>query len=97
MSRSRRKPQSNLPFAAAFALIQMLRDPVQRSEEPFDAPENDSALPKRRRDLSFCELPERFAESYAPFETDYLSAAVSKPLPNKMSGFSRTDSGGESF
>ncbi len=95
MSRSRRKPQSNLPFAAAFALIQMLRDPGQRSEEPFDAPRNDSALPKRREDLSFREMQGRFVEPYAPFETDYLSAAVSKPLPKHVSRFSGMNDGGE--
>lgn len=95
MSRSRRKPQSNLPFAAAFALIQMLRDPGQRSEEPFAVPRNDSALPERREDFLFRERQGRFAEPYASFETDYLSAAVSKPLPKHVSRFSGMNDGGE--
>ncbi|GEM_PF-6806763 len=95
MSRSRRKPQPNLPFAAAFALIQMLRDPGQRSEETFAAEQNDSALTKGRKNLSFPENPERFAGAYAPFETDYFKAALSKPLPKSVSGFNGMDCGGE--
>lgn len=95
MSRSRRKPQPSLPFTAAFALIQMLREPGQRSEEAFAAEQNDSALTKERKVLSFHESRERFADPYAPFETDYFKSALSKPLPKPLSGFTGLDCGGE--
>ncbi|OWA35327.1 hypothetical protein B9G55_11790 [Saccharibacillus sp. O16] len=95
MSRSRRKPQPNLPFAAAFALIQMLRDPGQRSEETMSTEQNDSALTKGQSGQKLRGVQQPFGQPYSPFETDYLRSAASSALPKSLPHFRGMDCGGE--
>ncbi|MEJ8307376.1 hypothetical protein [Saccharibacillus sacchari] len=84
MSRSRREVQQHLPFTAAFALIQALRDPsgmlVRDTEEQrgdYTSPNLLSLAPS-----SGMENP-AYAQSHEYFRPDFMNALSDKPLSEK--------------
>lgn len=73
MSRSRRAVQQHLPFTAAFALIQALRDPSGMLVRETDEPSSEHASPE----------PLNYAPSHDSFRPDFMNALSNKPLSEK--------------
>lgn len=73
MSRSRRAVQQHLPFTAAFALIQALRDPSGMLVRETDEPSSEYPSPK----------PLNFAPSHDSFRPDFMNTLSNEPLSEK--------------
>jgi len=73
MSRSRRAVQQHLPFTAAFALIQALRDPSGMLVRETDEPSSEYPSPK----------PLSFAPSHDSFRPDFVNTLSNEQLSEK--------------
>lgn len=84
MSRNRREVQQHLPFTAAFALIQALRDPSGVLVRETDGQGGEHTSPSLLR-FAPSDRTEKaaYAQKNESFRPDFMNALTRKPLSEK--------------